>query len=418
MRPNARRVAIIYGTRPEAIKVAPVAVALRQQGRNPLIITTGQHTNLLDGIDTSLGLTPDINLDIYKPGAGLDHILASALTGIGDILDSHPDVGAILVHGDTTTTLAGALAGFHHHVPVVHLEAGLRTGNMQSPFPEEANRQLTARIADAHLAATQAAQNNLLREGVSPASIAVIGNTVIDALLEVVHRPIASRISPEVHDLLDSPNALILVTVHRRESWGEPLQRVAQGVADVARDFPNAHIIAPLHPNPKVRDYVTPYWKTHPNIHVIDPQPYDIFSHLLARADVALSDSGGVQEEAPAVNTPLGVLRNNTERQEVIESGQAVLLGTDPERIEGFTSAILTDPHLKEEMTGQSSPYGDGHEVERVIAVLDAVTAGKPFPDVTYMWHGTNRGREVQHILAADGVRVLNYTPLSTPANR
>lgn len=391
-------VMVVLGTRPEAIKVAPL---VREAKNDPhsevLVVSTDQHTSLLESVTEDCGLTIDEHLHAGQPGFSIDDILTHAIGSLDKVIEHfQPDVA--VVHGDTTTTLAGALADFHHHVPVVHLEAGLRTGDLASPFPEEANRKLVAQIASLHLAPTKQAKKALVKEGVEPSWVSVIGNTAIASLNWILNQS---------HDLAEPYKSFTqtfpkfaLVTAHRRESWGEGLESIAAGVAAAADQNPDMGFLLPLHPNPKVRAPFVKHCENHGNLLIAPPAGYRDFSHLLYQAHVVLSDSGGVQEEAPAVETPLGILREVTERNEVVTSGQAVLLGTNSEHITHFVQRITTDTDLYEAMTGQDSPFGDAHASGRGLSAIHDFLNGKEISlGDQWQWAGEERGKYVQELL-------------------
>lgn len=369
------RILVCFGTRPEAIKMAPVIRALQaHRSLEPIVTVTGQHPAMVSEILDTFRITPDIDLKLHRPGQTLDGITSRALTGISDTIRAL-DPAAVVVQGDTTTTFAAGLASFYEQRPVVHVEAGLRTGDIHQPFPEEANRRLTTTLAALHLAATSANRGNLLLEGVPASQIAVVGNPVIDAL----HLAVAT-IGPLWDDpLLESVfggtssrqcHPTVLVTAHRRESWGEPLCNVARAIADVAGRHPNARFVWPLHPNPAVREWVTPIVSNLSNITLTGPASYEDFVRLLTKADVAVTDSGGVQEEAPALGVPVLVTRDVTERQEAVDSGAAVLVGTDPDRLALHLGGLLDHRRTKMRHGTTPSPFGDGLAGRRTAAAI------------------------------------------------
>jgi UDP-N-acetylglucosamine 2-epimerase (non-hydrolysing) len=369
------RVMLVFGTRPEAIKMAPVVQALRSRPEHEALVTvTAQHREMLDQVLDLFGIKVDHDLDVSTPRQGLAPLTTRALDRLMPVVE-HEAPDTIIVQGDTTTTLVGALAGFYARVPVVHLEAGLRTGDPQNPFPEEMNRRLTTRMASLHLAATPLAQQNLLAEGVGGGDIVTTGNTVIDALLWSVaqdrpaHDPLHLRAR-------EHSGPVVLVTTHRRESWGEPLRRVAAAIAEIARRHPEVLVVLPLHRNPVVREAVLPTLNGLRNVAVGEPSDYWSFGQLMQRADILLSDSGGVQEEGPSLGKPVLVMRDNTERPEAIEAGVARLVGTDPQRIIGGVTELLVDSAAYDAMARRANPYGDGHAAERTVAAIEAMLSG------------------------------------------
>ncbi len=375
-----RRVAVLYGTRPEAVKLAPVVHALdRRDGLVPVVVTSGQHREMLDQVNSLFGILPDHDLDLLRQGQTLDDVLAGALRGFGAFLDEHP-VDAVVVQGDTTSAFAGALAAFHRRLPVVHVEAGLRTGDLYSPFPEEANRRFVSAVAARHCAPTETAAHNLYVENVPRADVVVTGNTVIDALLHVA--PLRTQTGdPVVDEALRTGRRIVLVTAHRRESWDEGIGEVASALVRVANLFPDVLVVLPMHLNPLVRGAILPAVRGVPNIHLTEPLGYGAFSHVLSRATVALTDSGGVQEEAPALDVPVVVTRETTERPEVVQAGGAVLVGTDQSRIVRTLRELLTDEDLHRRMAKAPNPFGDGRAAERVVdAVADLFEPGLRVP--------------------------------------
>jgi len=324
---------------------------------------------MLDQVNRVFGITPDHDLNIITPGQSLTEITVRTLTGLEPLLKAErPDL--VLVQGDTTTCFAASLASFYQQVPVAHLEAGLRTDNRYNPFPEEINRRLTTQLASLHLAPTSIARNNLLASGVDPAAITVTGNTVIDALLEVTasEHPISD---PTLALLASSGTTpLLLVTSHRRESWGEPLTRTASAIARLVKAFPDLHVLLPAHRNPIVRDALLPTLGGLDRVHVTEPLDYPDFCRALQLATIVLTDSGGVQEEAPALGKPVLVLRETTERPEAVQAGAARLVGTDPEAIVAETTRLLTDPDYFQSMIKAGNPYGDGRAAQRAVDAM------------------------------------------------
>jgi UDP-N-acetylglucosamine 2-epimerase (non-hydrolysing) len=369
-----RKIMVVYGTRPEAVKVAPLIQALDESEYFvPQVAVTAQHRSMLDQVNEVFGIKPDFDLDICSPGQTLAEITTRALTGTHEVLaEERPD--AVVVQGDTTTVFAAALAAFYEKIPVAHLEAGLRTGDRFSPYPEEVNRLLATRLAALHLAPTPASKANLLAENVDPGAVVVTGNTVIDALLWTVGQgPGLSE--PAYGDLaldeLDHTGApVVLVTAHRRESWGAPLRAVGRALARIAREHDWARVVVPVHRNPVVRDAIIPAVRGLPNVLVTEPLPYRGFARLMNRSSVILTDSGGVQEEGPSLGKPVLVMRETTERPEAVSAGTVQLVGTDPDRIVAAVDSLLTDPAAYAAMAGAVNPYGDGRAAGRAVAAL------------------------------------------------
>ncbi|RRD29456.1 UDP-N-acetylglucosamine 2-epimerase (non-hydrolyzing) [Actinomyces bowdenii] len=371
---------LVYGTRPEAIKLAPLVSAMRRDERfTPIVVVTGQHREMLDQVHEFFGITADEDLDIHAPGQSLTQITTRCLEGVGAVLDIHqPD--AVVVQGDTTSAFAAALAAFYHEVPVLHVEAGLRTGDLLSPFPEEANRRLVGQLAALHLCPTRVSRDNLLEENVDPSRVQVTGNTVIDALLEAVQHPV--ELDPVLARALeDASRRVVLVTAHRRESWGGPMRAIGRAVARLAALHPDVLFVVPAHRNPRVREDLLPQIEGAPNVVWTDPLEYGAFCTVMNRADVVLTDSGGVQEEAPALSKPVLVMRENTERPEAVAFGVAELVGTDEERIVARVSQLLTDTAAYEQMAHAVNPYGDGRACSRILAAAAALFGrGEPLP--------------------------------------
>ena len=374
------RVMLVYGTRPEAIKLAPLVTAMRDDERfNPIVVVTGQHREMLDQVHDFFGIVPDDDLDIHSPGQTLTQITNRSLQGVGRAIEAHrPD--AVVVQGDTTS--AAALAAFYHEIPVLHVEAGLRTGDISAPFPEEANRRLISQVTALHLCPTTSSRDNLLRESTDPQIVRVTGNTVIDALLVAVD----CRVPPPDEDLAaalaDTSRRVVLVTAHRRESWGEPMRAIGRAVARLAGQHPEVLFVLPVHRNPKVREDLLPQIEGHGNVIWCDPLEYGAFCALINRSDVVLTDSGGVQEEAPALSKPVLVMRDNTERPEAVAFGVAELVGTDEDRIVERVSTLLTDETAYAAMAQAANPYGDGHACKRILAATAALFGrGVPLPE-------------------------------------
>src|SRR5665647_272104 len=359
----------VYGTRPEAIKVAPVIQAIEAgspfQG---ITVVTGQHREMLDQVNELFGIVPDYDLDILQHGQTLAGITSRVLEGLDPILEAtKPD--AVMVQGDTTTSTAEALAAFYRQIPVVHLEAGLRSHDITSPFPEEANRKITTQIAALHLAPTADSKANLLREGVSAVDIAVTGNTVIDALLTTAGKEIPFA-DPALEHLATSARPILLVTTHRRENWGDTMHGVGRALAHIARSEPDQVIVLPAHRNPIVREALLPYLNGLENVLVTEPLPYGEFTRMLGLARIVLTDSGGVQEEAPSMGKPVLVMRENTERPEAVEAGTARLVGTDTDRIVDQVALLLENRSEYGRMARVNNPYGDGQASSRISDVI------------------------------------------------
>lgn len=370
----------IYGTRPEAIKVAPVITALEADDRfDSLTVVTGQHREMLDQVNAVFGIVPDHDLDIMSHGQTLGQIFARVMARLDPILEARrPD--AVIVQGDTSTSTAAALAAFYRQIPVVHLEAGLRSGDIMSPFPEEANRKVTSQFASLHLAPTLRSLANLVAEGVRLEDIVVTGNTVIDALYLAVERRTAFT-DPAVERVAASGRRIVLVTTHRRENWGAAMEGVGRALARIARRFPDAEIVLPVHRNPVVRDAVLPHLAGLTNVTVTEPLGYGEFTHLLSRSTLVLTDSGGLQEEAPSLGKPVLVMRDNTERPEAVEAGTARLIGTAEERIVAEVNRLLTNDAAYAAMAQAINPYGDGRSAGRVLDATARMLA-PALPDV------------------------------------
>ena len=375
-----RKIMVIYGTRPEAVKVAPLIRALEASPIfTPLVAVTAQHRSMLDQVNEVFDIKPEFDLDSHRPGQTLTAITTRALHGVQEMLaEQRPD--AIVVQGDTTTVFAAALAAFYEQIPVVHLEAGLRTGNPYSPYPEEINRRLATRLTALHLAPTATSKSNLLAENVEPAAVVVTGNTVIDALLWAVGREFDYG-EPALADLDASAAPVLLVTAHRRESWGTPLRKVGRALARIASEHRDLRIVFPIHRNPAVRDAILPAIGHLPNVTVTEPLPYGGFARLMNRATVILTDSGGVQEEGPSLGKPVLVMRDTTERPEAVLAGTVRLVGTDPDLIVDSVGRLLTDPAAYTAMANAVNPYGDGRAAERAVAALAHYFGLGPPPD-------------------------------------
>ena len=373
------KVMTVFGTRPEAIKMAPLVRALQDEPTiESVLCVTAQHRQMLDQVLELFELVPDYDLNIMKPNQTISMITANVLTGLEDVLQQErPDV--VLVHGDTSTTFACALACFYQQIAVGHVEAGLRTGSKYSPFPEEMNRVLSGHIADIHFAPTQRNRDNLLREGIAPETVVVTGNTVIDALLQVADKPY--EFEDETLKTIDfAAKKVITVTCHRRENLGEYMANIFSAIARIAREFQGeVEIVYPVHLNPKVRSVAAEYLKGIENVHLIEPLTYQPFVNLMARSHFILTDSGGMQEEAPALGKPVLVVRRETERPEAIEAGTAKLAGVEEETIYRMAKELLTDSDAYQAMAHAVNPYGDGHACERIVRALkERFDAAKP----------------------------------------
>ena len=364
------RVMAVFGTRPEAIKMAPVVLELKKHTDfiEPIVAVTAQHREMLDQVLALFALKPDYDLDIMAAGQTLYDITGRSLTGLKTVLEeAKPDI--VLVHGDTTTTFVGALSSFYSQIPVGHVEAGLRTGRKDSPFPEEMNRRLTGAIADWHFAPTTTAEANLLAENVKPETIFVTGNTVIDALKATVKADY-QFIDPVLAAAIDRGRRLVLVTTHRRENLGEPMRHVYQALRQLLEAHDDIEIIFPVHRNPKVREVVEAELGGLDRVNLIEPLDYEPFANLMARASLVMTDSGGIQEEAPALGKPVLVLRDTTERPEAVDAGTVALVGTGREAVFDTAHKLLSDKAAYAAMSEACNPYGDGLASERIVAFL------------------------------------------------
>lgn len=369
-----RKVAFVFGTRPEAVKLAPVILALENHPTlRPHVCVTGQHRQMLDQVLEVFGIIPDVDLRLMEPNQTLASLTARAVSAVDVYLAEHsPDV--VVVQGDTTTVLCAALAAFYRRIPVGHVEAGLRTWNKFSPFPEEINRVLTTRVADCHFAPTEWSRDNLLREGIPQERVFVTGNTVIDALWIACDK--VRRDPPPIpglpHELMNgqSHRKVVLVTAHRRENLGDGLESICHAVSALAEQFPDVAFVYPVHLNPNVREPVRRLLAGKPNVHLIEPLAYLPFVAMMDRSTLVLTDSGGVQEEAPSLGKPVLVMRDTTERPEAIAAGTATLVGTCRETIFRTVARLLTDPEAYTKVSRTQNPYGDGHAAERIVSIL------------------------------------------------
>lgn len=365
------KVILVFGTRPEAIKMAPLVVILKADKRfDCRVCVTGQHREMLDQVLTLFDIRPDYDLNIMKPGQDISSVTTNILNDIKEVyLSFAPDI--VLVHGDTATTFAASLAAYYAKIPVGHVEAGLRTGNIYSPWPEEGNRRLTGALASLHFAPTAQSRENLLKENVLNENIYVVGNTVIDALIETVGKLNASKLKyEEFFGFLLGCNRFILVTGHRRENFGEGFERICKSLLEVSIKYPDVKIVYPVHLNPNVREPVNRLLFGANNIHLIDPLDYLPFVYLMSKAYLILTDSGGIQEEAPSLGKPVLVMRDTTERPEAVEAGTVKLVGTDIKNIVDGVSRLLDDHAEYECMSRAHNPYGDGKTCERITEIL------------------------------------------------
>ena len=364
------KVMTVFGTRPEAIKMAPVVLELKKYPDliTPIVAVTAQHRDMLDQVLNLFNIKPDYDLNIMAQGRTLFDITTKAMNGLNEVLSKEkPDI--VLVHGDTTTTFAGALAAYYHETAVGHVEAGLRTYNKYSPFPEEMNRKLTGAIADLHFAPTDTASGNLKAEGTKEDKIFVTGNTVIDAL----HKTVTDDFKFDDEKLanIDYENKrIILVTTHRRENLGEPMRHVYKALKDIVNEFDDVEIVFPVHKNPKVREVVNEELGNIEAVHLIDPLDYEPFANLMHRAFLVLTDSGGIQEEAPSLGKPVLVLRDTTERPEAVKAGTVKLIGTERQKVYEETKYLLTDHDEYQRMANTCNPYGDGKASKRIIEAI------------------------------------------------
>jgi len=368
------KVLTVFGTRPEAIKMAPLVHALEKDSRfEAKVCVTAQHREMLDQVLELFEITPDYDLNLMKAGQTLNEITSRILLELKPIFeDFKPDV--VLVHGDTATTFAASLAAYYEQIPVGHVEAGLRTGNIYSPWPEEGNRRLTGSLTKFHFAPTYTSKHNLIKENYPENSIVVTGNTVIDALLMVTDKinsdkglnaTLASKFS-----FLDHNKKLILVTGHRRESFGAGFERICEALAITANKYPDAQILYPMHLNPNVREPVNRILKDIENVFLIDPQQYLPFIYLMTRAHIILTDSGGIQEEAPSLGKPVLVMRDTTERPEAVSAGTVMLVGTEVDKITSALAKLMEDENAYKAMSFAHNPYGDGKACQRILDSL------------------------------------------------
>ncbi|MCX6138408.1 MAG: UDP-N-acetylglucosamine 2-epimerase (non-hydrolyzing) [Ignavibacteriales bacterium] len=365
-----KKIAVIFGTRPDTIKQAPIILRLQQEKKHfqVLSIATAQHRSMLDQVLKVFGITPDYDLDIMQPKQSLATLTRNIITAVDDVLvKESPDM--VLVQGDTTTTIIGSLAAFYRQIPVGHVEAGLRTNDRSNPFPEEINRRLTGCIADLHFAPTATAKKALLRENVDPKTVFVTGNTVIDALQIAVRKKYAFSLT-RLNTLLQEKKRIVLLTMHRRENWGEPMRGACEAVRELAIRYPEINFIFPVHLNPIVREVVYPILDPLKNVQLIEPLDYLDFVNLLAASSLVITDSGGVQEEGPALGKPILVLRTVTERPEAVRYGTVKLVGLDANKIVSSARRLLDNKAAYRKMASAVNPYGDGKAAERTVGII------------------------------------------------
>lgn len=375
-----RKVMVVYGTRPEAIKMAPVVTALQASPHlAPVIVVTGQHREMLDQVNALFGISPDHDLDIIEPRQTLTGVTSRTLAGTTRLLELEaPDI--VMVQGDTTSCFAAGLAAFYAQIPVVHVEAGLRTDDPYNPFPEEINRRLVSQLAALHLAPTPQSTANLLREGIRRDRVLTTGNTVIDALLSTVARQLPYG-DERLAQLVASGRRIVLVTSHRRESWGAPMVRVAEAIAHLATTYPDLAFVLPAHLNPVVRETLLPPLEKCSNVLIVEPLSYGPFARLMNDSYLLLTDSGGVQEEGPSLGKPVLVMRDTTERPEAVEAGTVRLVGTDHDVIVREVTRLLEDEQHYTAMAQAVNPYGDGQAAARSAQAVEAFFGLEPQPE-------------------------------------
>lgn len=364
------KVVCIFGTRPEGIKMAPIVKELkRRENIETVVCVTGQHREMLDQVLDVFDIKPDYDLDIFKPGQSLTDITVNSITGIETVLkDEKPDV--LLVQGDTTTVFSGALAAFYQKIKIGHVEAGLRTGNLYSPYPEEANRKMVGVLANYHFCPTESNRENLLNEGYDDSNIYITGNTVIDALQYTVKEDY--KFEEEILNNLDYENEkIILLTSHRRENLGEPMRNIFQAVRDELENRPNTQVVFPIHLNPKVREVAHDIFEGFERIHFIEPLDYLPFTNLMSKVYLVMTDSGGVQEEAPSLGKPILVLRNETERMEGVDANTARLVGSDYEVVRNNLKELLDNEQTYLSMAKANNPYGDGTAAKQIVDIIE-----------------------------------------------
>ena len=371
MKTKKYKVMPVFGTRPEAIKMAPVIKALeKQETIDCRVVVTAQHREMLDQVLRLFDITPSYDLDLMRPGQSLAGLTSRVMEGLDNIFaQEKPDM--VLVQGDTTTTFVAALAAFYHRIPIGHIEAGLRTGQKYSPWPEEINRKLTSGLADLHFAPTELAKENLLREGFNPATIHVTGNTVIDALLATVRQGYYFE-NENLRQILEQnqDKRLLLMTTHRRENWGEPLRQIYEALVAILEAYPDTYVIFPVHKNPAVRKVVNEVLGEHERVYLIEPLDYEPFVNLLAKAYLIITDSGGIQEEAPSLGKPVLCARDTTERPEAVAAGTVLLVGTTYAGVYANIEELLINPQVYRQMAQTANPYGDGLASKRISEIV------------------------------------------------
>ena len=384
MRQSLKKIMPIYGTRPEAIKVAPIIKALEASDvLEPVVTVTGQHREMLDQVNELFEITPDYDLNIIQPRQTLNAVMAKNIAGLDEVLEK-VDPDAVVVQGDTTTSTAGAIAAFNRGIPVVHAEAGLRSFNIFSPFPEEANRKITTQLASLHLAPTSVSRDNLLRETVTADDVYITGNTVIDALYDVVDKKVPFD-DPALKDVaadVEAGKKVVLVTSHRRENQGDAMRGVGRALARLADQHSDVLFVLPAHKNPVVREAILPCIEDKSNVVVTEPLAYGQFTHLISLANVVLTDSGGVQEEAPGLGKPVLVMRENTERPEAVTAGTVRLIGTAEDTVYEEVTTLLTNDDAYNAMAAAVNPYGDGKAGKRTVSAIEALLGvGERMPE-------------------------------------
>lgn len=380
---NKPKVMVVYGTRPEAIKLAPVILEIQQDPRfDSVVVSTGQHVQMLQLFNESFNIRPNYDLGLMRRGQSLNSLFSNAVSGLDPIIESEqPDV--IMSQGDTTTALAAAIAGFHKGIKIVHLEAGLRTGDLASPFPEEGNRLLIDRVSNLMLVPTEKAKSNLLKENTDRNRIVVTGNTVIDTLLKVSESPVIFN-DRRLQGLVESQTKIVLVTSHRRENLSK-MREIGSAIVELAEVFSDFVFVLPLHANPAVREAMAPLVGSADNILVTDPLPYRQFTQLLKNSYIVMTDSGGIQEEAPTFGKPVLILRESTERSEAIDAGVARIAGTEKDSIVESVSSLLCNASEYAAMANSVSPFGDGRaSIRSVAAIADLTGVGQRLPDFIF----------------------------------
>ena len=363
------KVLLAFGTRPEAIKMCPLISKLKKDNRfETIVCVSAQHREMLDEVLEMFDINPDFDLDIMKQNQSIVDISQKVLVGVNEVIKkTMPDI--VLVHGDTSTTLNSALAAFYNKIPIGHIEAGLRTNDIYSPFPEEANRKITSVIANFHFAPTKENEENLLKENIDKAKIYITGNTVIDALRSVLKRNIVFE--QDILNKIDYDKKIILLTTHRRENMGEPMINIFKAIIKLVENNKNTQVIFPMHKNPKIRELAHQYFDNYSErIHLIEPLEYIEFTNLMKKVTLIMSDSGGIQEEAPSLGKPVIVLRTETERPEAIKANTVILGGIEEENIYTISNELLNNDKLYKKMSEASNPYGDGYACERIIEIL------------------------------------------------